>query len=150
MNRDELLAACFGDADLPREKKIFETIDGNDVVSHVGLLYRRILVRPATYAGPGVSDASDMVTVAAITNVCTDPDYRGQGFARANLDAAHADAATHQMVAFAAVFASEPVFDGFYRSRGYFHPDGAPDGFYVCPLRSDEWPTGVVETFQRW
>lgn len=151
VNRDELLALCFGDAEL-RQGKAFETLDEDqrNVLSHVDLFYKRVLIRTPPAPGPGFSDASAMETVAAIANVCTDPDHRWNGYARRNIEAAHDDARTHALVSFAALFAGDAVWEGFYSKLGYVHPKGGPPYFYVCPLRDDEWPEGPVETYGTW
>jgi GNAT superfamily N-acetyltransferase len=143
MNRDELLEACFGKSDFPEPNRIFEMTDGADVLSHVDVYFRRVLVRLRTSAGPGISAASETITVAAIGQVCTDPDHRGRGLASALLASVHEWAASHETIRFAALFAGGEQRP-FYERLGYSHPDGAEDaGFLVRPLeRRYEVPDG--------
>lgn len=157
MNRDELLYACFGRADLPEGKQLFqiEEIDGG--AAHVRALvcldYRRIVIYPPTEPGSGISSAAVTATVAAVMNVCTDPDCRGRGYASALIRSAHEEAATHATVDFAALFAGLEQA-AFYERFGYFHPDGGPEFFYVAPLRDGDeaipWPEGRVDTRGTW
>jgi GNAT superfamily N-acetyltransferase len=155
MNRDELLKSCFGDADLAPPKKwlVMTEPDENDpAIIHtravVGLDYRRVLVRDSRPPGPGVAVSTTTIPVAALLHVCTDPAYRGLGYASALVLSAHEEAGAHRSVPFAAVVAPEDC-RSFFERHGYFHPDGAPDGFLVCELGGRdpewaEWPAGTV------
>ena len=150
MTRGELLEACFGKTDLPEGERIFEIMEGADVLAHVDLGYRRILHRPETAPGPGVSVAADMVVVAAISNVCTDPAHRGNGYATQLLRIAHEEAAKHSIAPFAALFAG-PAQRPFYERLGYFHPEDVTDlSFMVCLLAEKPWPAGSIDTRGTW
>lgn len=59
---------------------------------------------------------STTLTVAAIANVCTDADHRGNGYATRLLEAAHAEARGNEWLSFAAVFTRIPQF---YERVGY-------------------------------
>jgi len=152
MNRDELLELCFGRTDLPAGQRILEVTDAetNDVLSHLDLSYRRVIVRlrrPAS--GASIADASETLTVAAIANVATDPDHRALGHATGLIEWAHREAAEHGPVRFAALFAGTAE-RGFYERLGYRHPVGASENFLVCPLGDDQWPDGSVDTRGEW
>jgi GNAT superfamily N-acetyltransferase len=145
MNRDELLLACFGRDDLPQGARIFEELDEErrNVLSHVDLSYRRVVVRRSTAPGPGVTESSVMLSIASVANVCTDPGHRGQGYASRQIELAHEEARTHPSVRFAALFAG-PDEAGFFARLGYVPVEGGPDGFMVCQLADEEWPAGRV------
>lgn len=154
MNRDELLVACFPDSEasspdgMPAGSRILEMIDGGDVLSHLDLSYRRVLVHRATSSpGAGIVDASATLTVAAISNVCTDPAFRGQGYASALILSAHEEARAHSMVGYAVLFST---YVGFYERFGYAHPDGAPEHLLVACLTEEPWPAGRVDTRGAW
>lgn len=160
MNRDELLESCFG-PDLAPPRKWFamtEPDDKNPEIIHtravVGLDYRRVIVRNSQPPGPGIAVATTTVPVAAVLYVCTDPDHRGHGYAKALVLSAHEEAASHRAAAFAVVLAP-PQCRSFFEQFGYFHPDDAPDGFLVCELGGREkewaeWPAGSVRTPGNW
>jgi GNAT superfamily N-acetyltransferase len=135
VNRDELLELCFGRADFPPGALIFEMKNGDDVLSHVDLYWRRIVVGPTT------------ITVAAIGQVCTDPDHRGLGYASALVRRAHAAAREHP-IGYACLFSA---YFGLYEKLGYRQPDpeGNPD-FLICTLTGEPWPPGRIDTRGEW
>lgn len=150
MNRDELILECFGIENAkPGQEILDHSENGVDVLSHLDLSYKRLIVMTATEApGVGAVDASVTLTVAAIANVCTDPARRGEGLASGLIRLAHERAATHAPVSFAALFSG---YLDFYGRFGYFHPDGGPRDFLVCPLRDGAvWPAGRVRTQGSW
>lgn len=163
MNRDELLEECFAGSDLPTPKKwlsMTEPDGDNPAIIHtravLGLDYRRVIVRNSQPAGAGVGVAMTTIPVAAVLYVCTDPAHRGRGFASALVLSAHEEAASHRSTPFSVVIAPDRVRDFFTRENlGYFHPDGAPDGFLVCELGGRdpewaEWPAGSVRAPGDW
>lgn len=114
MTRDELLLACFGRDDLKPGTRILETKEGTDVIAHLDLSYRRVVVGQTT------------LTVAAISNLCTDPARRRRGFATTLVRRAHDEARDHPMIEYVGVFA---LYDGLFSRLGYqqVDPAGNPD-----------------------
>lgn len=142
MTREELLEECFGRSDFPTPLRIVQMKDENtgDVMSNVDVYLRRVLVKfPRSAAAIG--EASTTLMVAGIAQVCTAPEHRGKGFARALVRRAHTEMKEHHPVKFAALFGLLDV----YGSSGYFHPDGAEHPhFLVCRLTDEDWPAGRV------
>lgn len=149
MNRDELLIECFGRANFPAPHSIYEEVDleTGAVLSHVDVYLRRVLVRAPRGIPGTIQESATTLVVAGIAQVCTDPAHRGQGFARGLVKRAHEEMATHQPVRFAALFSD---YLPLYEPLGYFHPDGAPDGFLVCELGDERWPAGRVIPQGQW
>lgn len=157
MNRDELLEECFGKTidELPVPAHWFNYEDPDrqgHVFSLVGLGWRSVIVRNSQPPSAGeVTVATTTVRVAAIMNVCTDPDHRGQGYATLQMLAAHEFAEQHELTDYAALFAG-PERVSFYEQFGYSHPAGARDpNFLVAELRDDvPWPEGSVMLREQW
>src|SRR5688500_141859 len=131
MTREELLLECFGETDFAPGDVILEVRAGEDVLSHVDVYWRAV----------GVGSAE--IPVAAIGQVCTDPAFRGLGFASALVAAAHRLAA-ERGIAWAALFGGEEL----YGRLGYRAPPQPPnEDFLVCPLAPGiEWPPGPIDT----
>lgn len=148
MTSEELLQACFGRSDFPPPMRTVEMVDEatGDVMSHVDVYLRRVLVRFPRSASP-VAEAATTLTVAGIAQVCTDPDHRGKGFARALVRRAHTEMREHQPIKFAALYSD---YLDLYSPLGYFHPEGAPDAFLVCELADEKWPAGRVVPQGQW
>jgi GNAT superfamily N-acetyltransferase len=156
MNRDELLEACFGTAALaPPRKWLSLTVadDDNPHLVHVravvGLDYRRVLLRHSFAPGAGVGEVGTMLPVAALAHLCVDPDHRGQGYARALVESALEEAASHRTIQHATLV-SPPDAVAFFERFGFEHPELAPDDFLARPLRDgDQWPPGSVRLIGR-
>jgi predicted N-acetyltransferase YhbS len=135
LTREELLLECFGEAGFAPGDVVLEVRAGEDVLSHVDIYWRAV----------GVGSAE--VPVAAIGQVCTDPAFRGLGFATSLVAASHRLAAARG-VAWAALFGVDPL----YTRLGYRQPAEPPDeDFLVCPLAEGlEWPPGPVDTRGEW
>lgn len=136
MTRDELLAACFGRSDLKPGQKMFRMEEGEAVISIVDLSYKRVVIGQTT------------VTVATITNVCTDPDRRGKGYASALLRSAHNEVRAHPMVVWVAALAEDARF---FARNGYRHvdPDGHPE-LLVFYVGGEPWPAGAIDLQGGW
>jgi GNAT superfamily N-acetyltransferase len=143
VNRDELLGECFGTADLPWPAKWLSLTapdEGDAYITHVravvGLDYRRCLVRQIRPTGPGVSDVTSTLPVAVLCHVCTDPAYRGMGYAKALIESALEEAASHRTVSYAAVVATDTA--AFFERFGFRAPMASVHGLLVRPLGDDD------------
>lgn len=132
MNREELLEECFGPGREPRGDLYYEEQEerpdegARAVVAHAGVRYRRIVVGNTT------------VWIAAISNVCVDPDRRGEGRAKRLLEEIHRSVETHPAVAFAAAFAD----DGRLLEALGYEKNEHVDGLYVRRLGNEQLPPG--------
>jgi GNAT superfamily N-acetyltransferase len=135
MTRDELLLACFDTVAFPPGDVVLQVRSGADVLSHVDVYWRSVLV-----------DAVE-IPVAAIAQVSTDPAFRGLGFAGALVRAAHRVAAERR-IEWAALFSDLD----FYEKLGYVRPAVPPhENFVLCPLvPGREWPAGAIDTRGEW
>lgn len=136
MTRHELLLECFGRYDLKPGLRILETTQGRDVVAHLDLSYKRVVVGGTT------------LTIAAIANLCTDPALRGRGYATTLVRRAHDEVRDHPMVKHVGVFA---LYDALFVRLGYrrVDPSGHPD-LLVASIGDEPWPYGIIDARGGW
>lgn len=153
MTREELLTEAFGRDDFPPCHRMVELLEGVDVLSHVEVYMRRLVVfRPPM---PGqVAEASTTLVVAQLARLCTDPARVGEGYASAMVRRALQELSENKPLSFATALADpdDERLVEFLGRFGFAHPPGTPPGFLVVRLagRGDEWPHGRVRLFGDW
>lgn len=157
MNREELLDASLGPTEAPYRVygvKVVEEIEGPNVLGHLDIFYRRVVIRtPLPVGGADAVSGSTLVQVAAFSQLATDPALdppETDQLINRLFDEAEREAATHQLVLFSTIFAPE-TFIPLFRDRGYEHPDGADNPrFLIHRFGDDPWPEGRVDTRGEW
>jgi GNAT superfamily N-acetyltransferase len=154
VNRDELLDAVFGkpEDELPSPAHWFTYFDPDrqgHVLSLVGLGWRRLVIRDSQPAGSEMTVATTTIQVAAIMNVCTDPDHRGQGYATLQMLAALEAAESHELTKWAALFCG-PELVPFYEQFEFYRPGVRDPELMVCDLQGERWPDGEVMIREKW
>lgn len=130
MTRDELVRLCFGDRDLAVGDRVYQELDGDEVLANVDVYARTVKVDGISFA------------VAAIAQVCTHPAYRGRGFATGLLARAHWD--WQQRADFAALFGVQSL----YERMGYQRTN-VPE-LLVFSLGGRDWPAGEISYGEKW
>lgn len=142
----DLLARCFS-TDYGGRSFFFQrhhvrlVVRAPEIVGHIALAYRAIRV------------GDDIMTIAGLAEVATDPDRRGQGIAsallRASIDEAKASAADFLLLFGNAglyrgqgfVAASNPMrFQVFESLRSQGYEESHKEELMVLPLRGGSWP----------
>ena len=126
MNRSELLIACMGRDDFPPADAVYEVISGTNVLSHVEAYTKQVF-------------AGVPLWVWGIAQVCTDPDWRGLGLARALVRASHEDARAHGYK-WAMLFSD---YTDFYAPLGYERIQDV----LVAPLADDPFPRNCTISY---
>jgi GNAT superfamily N-acetyltransferase len=149
VTREELLVECFGRDDFPSPMQTVEMLDERtgDVLSHLDIYMRNVRIRLPRTPRESLEDSATTLKVPSIAQVCTAPEHRGKGYARALVRRAHVELLEHRPFHF--VTLCGPL--DFYAPLGYFHPAGATrDDFLVCSLRGERWPDGQVRLMGEW
>lgn len=132
MNRSDLLLLTLGRNDFPPGDITLEVTSGDDVLSHVDVYRRHVSAHVLS------------IEVAAIANVCTDPQARGNGLASSLVRTAHSEANLIFGHRWAALFSD---YLGFYKPLGYRRTSRPT--FLVADITYDHdqtWPNGEIKS----
>lgn len=154
MNREEILSLATGQpvgeyAEARQYRTVLALPDQQDHWAILGIDKRQVIVRDSQPVGPDIGTAATTVTVTALMHLYCVEEHRGEGHESDLILEALAEAATHRLVPYAAVFATEDNAE-FWAKVGFWHPERSPEGFMVYELHEEPWPDGSVDTRGRW
>lgn len=132
MNADELIELCFGRPHAWHLAEAFEVTHNGATLAHMETGIREILIN-------GIP-----TPMAQVAWVCTDPRWRGQGFATRLLRAV-ASWGAGEGAPFVGLFADIPRF---YEREGYQQTPNLGDYGMVAPLLDSLWPLGATIDLQ--
>ncbi len=154
MRREEILQAATG---LPVDE-IVEAAQYRQITNHpaqddvwaiIGIDKRRVIVRDSQPVGPDVASSATTVTVTALMHLYCVEEHRDEGHEQDLILSAMEEAATHRLVPYVAVFATDETAM-LWSGAGFWHPPQSPPGFVVYELSDEPWPAGTVDTLTRW